>query len=113
QDTSSPIAAGHPGVGAYNYETIQTASIGHQDTVVPIPVSQASFTSSAQPTQVDLQWAPTTDDAAGIGLLQYKLYRSDITTGPIATLPTTATSFNDYSVRPSTTYTYTIYAIDQ
>jgi hypothetical protein len=108
QDTS--IGTGQPGLGVLDSSSIAQAAIGHQDTTPPIPINPASISASVQPDQVDLQWGATTDDPNGIGLLKYSVYRNGV---PPADVPLTTTTFSDYTAMPSTSYTYTIYAVDQ
>ncbi len=63
----------------------------------------ATETSSSQ---VTLRWNPSTD-IGGLGLSAYLVYRDGILIGT-----TTATEFTDTTVAPSTSYCYTIIAVD-
>lgn len=81
------------------YATLSTAP----DTTPPSTPQnlQASAVSSSQ---VNLSWAPSTDDVAVTG---YRVYRN----GTQIAQPTT-NSFSDSGLNPSTTYTYTVQAVD-
>jgi Fibronectin type III domain len=56
--------------------------------------------------EIDLSWAASTDD---VGVTGYTIYRGG---AQLTTVGGTATSFADTSVKPSTTYTYTVDAFD-
>ena len=75
--------------------------------MAPGPVIQTSVSSSLSATQVLLKWQGVLDDTNGIGLYQYVVARNGT---PIAsaTEPTLA----DFGLTASTTYTYTIQAMD-
>lgn len=110
QTSDTSISTGQPGVGTVESSSVTEVDIGHQDTTPPIPVDPSTIKAYAQPNQVDLQWGATTDDPNGIGLLEYSIYRNGTW---LANTPTTTTTFSDFTARPNTTYTYTIYAVDQ
>lgn len=69
------------------------------------PTSPSSLTAMAvSPTQVDLDWVPSTDD---VGVVGYRIYRDGAPAGTSAT-----TSFSDVGLTPDTPYSYTITARD-
>src|SRR5262249_31794260 len=59
---------------------------------------------SVSPTQINLSWKASTDN---IGVTGYRVSRNNT---PIAT--TTTTSYSNTSLTPSTSYTYTVAAVD-
>ncbi|MHB8481737.1 MAG: fibronectin type III domain-containing protein [Nitrospiria bacterium] len=70
------------------------------------PSVPANLTASlAAPYQINLTWAPSTDNDRVAG---YKIYRN----GTLETY-TTSTSFADQGLNPGTTYTYTVSAYDR
>ena len=70
------------------------------------PTTPSGFTATAvSPTQIALSWAASSDD---VGVVGYKVYRAGallVTVGPVTTLQNTG-------LAPSTTYSYTVQAID-
>jgi acid phosphatase type 7 len=69
------------------------------------PSAPASLTATASGSnQVNLSWSASTDD---VGVASYEIDRDGT---PIGT--SSATSFTDTGVQPSTTYTYTVAALD-
>jgi hypothetical protein len=74
-------------------------------TILPslVTASMATATSSSQ---VTLRWNSSTD-TGGPGLAAYQVFRDGILVGT-----TTATAFTDSTVAPSTSYCYTIIAVD-
>ena len=86
-------------IGAYELIPIN-------DTVpptVPTGLTAPTVTASA----VSLQWNASTDDTSVIG---YTVYRNGTSVG--STSGATATTYTDATVAPSTTYAYTVDAID-
>jgi hypothetical protein len=83
---------------------------GPQDITAPTPVPAASISSYSTNTQVSLQWAATSDDPNGTGVYEYAIYRNGALVGIVGANQTL--SFTDGSVVPSTTYSYTLSAID-
>jgi hypothetical protein len=79
------------------------------DTTPPSVPQNVSATANG-PTSVTVSWSPSID-TGGSGLAGYHVYRADHT-GALATLPASATSFTDSSVKPSTGYSYTVDAFD-
>jgi len=83
---------------------------GQQDYAAPTPVAAPSIGVSPFTNHVDLQWPATSDDANGTGVYEYAIYRNG---GLVGIVPATQSlSFSDTGVVPSTTYTYTLSAID-
>jgi chitodextrinase len=60
-------------------------------------------------TRVDLTWSASADEPGGSGLKGYNVYRG---TTKVTPTPTTGTSFSDTGLTPSTTYSYTVTAVD-
>ncbi|MEK7407925.1 MAG: hypothetical protein AAB225_22875, partial [Acidobacteriota bacterium] len=108
--TDSSIATGKPGVGAYSTpagNSIALVELGPADRVAPSGPNPQSFGASVFPNKVDLQWQGSVDDANGIGFFVFSVVRDG------AWLMCTRTpELSDPTVSPSTTYTYTIYAVD-
>lgn len=73
------------------------------------PSMPGSFTANAgSSTQVALSWTTSTDSDA-TGLDGYTIERDNVV---IATVPASATTYSDTSVKPASTYSYTITAFD-
>ena len=69
------------------------------------PSAPAGLTATANGSnQVNLAWSASTDD---VGVASYEIDRDGVSVGTSST-----TSFTDTSVQPSTTYTYTVAALD-
>jgi chitodextrinase len=73
------------------------------DTTAPSAPTSLTATASGA-TQVDLSWSASSDD---VGVASYEIDRNG---APLGTASTT--SFTDTSAQPSTTYTYTVAALD-
>jgi hypothetical protein len=58
---------------------------------------------AASATEVDLSWQPVPDVDG------YTVYRDSV---PVASIPATSTAYNDVSVSPSTTYSYSVDSFD-
>ncbi|MFO1098478.1 MAG: Ig-like domain-containing protein [Xanthobacteraceae bacterium] len=92
-------AAGNEKVSANS--TFRTAAA--PDTIAPsIPTGLTATVKST--TQIDLAWAPSTDNVAVTG---YQVLRNG---APVATA--TGTSFSDTGLTPSTSYSYAVKAFD-
>lgn len=76
------------------------------DTTAPT-VPQSLTAQAVSATQINISWAPSTDN---IGVTSYKIYRGStiLTTVSAAT----ATSYGDANLTASTSYTYTVVACD-
>lgn len=109
-DTS--IAAGLGGVGGLSMpagNSIARADLGPLEQVGPMGVNVQSIGTSVFPTRVDAQWQGITDDAAGAGICFYENYRNSVFFE--SENPATFT-FSDAGVSASSTYNYTLYAVD-
>ena len=74
------------------------------------PSVPASLQATAPtPTQVQLTWAASTDNAGGSGVAGYRVYRNGSAT---ALASPTTNSYTDNTVAASTTYTYQVRAFD-
>ena len=105
------IANGQAGVGVAGAgypNTVASVGLGEIIVVSPNPVNASTIGTAAVYNEVDIQWQPTTDGTGGSGLSDYSLYRGSTWLG---LMPASQTSFSDTTVSPSTTYTYTLYAV--
>jgi RHS repeat-associated protein len=104
----SSIASGQPGVGAYGTPSgaaITQAALIPMDRIAPAAVQNVA--SSVSPNRVDLQWQGAVDDPNGSGIWCYLVWRNG------AWLATAIRpEWTDETVAPSTTYTYSISAVD-
>jgi hypothetical protein len=107
--TDTSLASGPPGIGVrYTASnTISRVDLGPLDSVAPSPVDAQSIATYALPNSVDMQWQGAADDANGIGVAHYLIYRDSQ-----FLLETGATEWTDATVAPGTTYQYTIVARD-
>ncbi|MBI4087283.1 MAG: right-handed parallel beta-helix repeat-containing protein, partial [Candidatus Liptonbacteria bacterium] len=118
QSTSPAINAGDPGsqyndpngtrndMGAYPFVG-STATTTAADTAAP---SAPNVSYIIHSTQVDLSWAPSTDN---VGVAGYRINRGGSLLVTLATTTTGATiSYYDAGLSPSTTYSYVVTAYD-
>jgi phospholipase C len=93
---------------AFDDAVVDTAFIGGPppptDTTAP-SVPTGLSTTQVLPREVDLSWDPSTDPDSPVA--GYTVYRDGTAVGT-----STATSFPDKTVQPSTTYSYTVDAFD-
>jgi hypothetical protein len=109
--TDSSITSGVGGIGAYNTPSgnaISQVQMGTLDQVAPGAVDPNTIATYVLPNRVELEWPGVVDDANGIGLWGYQIYRGGTLIGQTFT-----PEFDDDSVSPSTTYSYVIKAVDQ
>jgi fibronectin type 3 domain-containing protein len=76
------------------------------DTTPPSPPGNLTATTSS--TQINLSWTAATDN---VGVTGYKVFRNSSATA-LATLPGTATGYTDNTVKPGTSYSYQVTALD-
>ncbi|HEX7259783.1 MAG TPA: Ig-like domain-containing protein, partial [Candidatus Saccharimonadia bacterium] len=89
------------------YATTINVPVDTTAPTIPTNVTATAVSSS----QINLVWSPSSD-TGGSGLRGYNIYRNGSTT-PHNTIPLTATSYGDASgLSPSTTYSYTVEAVD-
>lgn len=81
-----------------------TVSVGNTVDTTPPSVPAGLAATAVSASQINLSWNPSTDDVAVTG---YRISRSGVAIGT-----SSATSFNDPGLSPSTTYTYTVAAFD-
>ena len=94
---------GAPAVSG-SLNAIYSLFLGPLDTVPPVaPV----VTYAAFPLSVSLQWPAVQDDPNGIGVWAYKIYRDGTYIGTAY-----GPSYTDTTVRPGTTYSYKVAAVD-
>ncbi len=105
-----PSTTGNPGIGGYSQPSgsgFVSVSLGHRDVLGPNQIPVTSIASSVFPTSVSLRWQGMADDPHGIGVWDYNIYRNG------TYIDSTATpEFVDTTVVASTTYSYTVYALD-
>jgi len=82
----------------------QLPGLGAPDSVAPTTPTKLLAT-VASSTQINLSWAASTDL---VGVYAYNVYRNG---SPVASV-TSATNYQDTGLSPSTTYTYTVNAVD-
>lgn len=110
-----PLTTGQPGYGGYNIPSDSgfaipyqgSIKIGHHDTVAPQTVIPTSVATSLLPNSASLKWQGVADDPVGIGVFQYMVTRNG---SPMTTI--SEPEYADATVQPSTTYTYSIQAVD-
>lgn len=112
------VPAGKPGVGVHStvaggpmYSSISSADLGACDTIGPNQVELASIGTSLFANRADFQWQGVMDNVNGIGLAYYQILRSD-GVNDVWMANTPDSEYEDATVSPSTTYTYTIRAVD-
>jgi len=81
--------------------------LGSTPDSAPPTVPSGLTATAVSASQINLAWSPSTD--TGSGIAGYRIYRNGGTT-PIAT--TTATSYSNTGLTPSTAYSYTVDAFD-
>ena len=109
-----PLTTGSPGIGGYEQVTgwafgggFLSTLIGHHDTIAPNQIPATSVATSIFPTAASLKWGSVSDDANGVGVYGSYVTRSGQQPAFVPTL-----EFTDPTVQPSTSYTYTIQAVD-
>lgn len=106
----SDLADGKPGIGVYAANagnTITPVRLGALDRVAPGGINAQSVGVSTRATSVDLQWAGVADDANGIGVWLYHVWRDGVWIDNRQTPRIT-----DDAVQPNGAYTYQIQACD-
>jgi hypothetical protein len=106
-DTSLPTGKPGIGVSSSSSNTISSVKFGALDTVAPSPVSLQSIATYPLPATVDMQWQAAVDDANGIGVAHYLVYRGGVLIGE-----TGGPEFTDDGVSPGQTYQYAVVARD-
>ncbi|MCX6622804.1 MAG: hypothetical protein NTY38_17410, partial [Acidobacteria bacterium] len=105
------IMDGKAGVGVRGVpagNTMTTTDLGPLDTVAPSPIDRQTLGASAFSDHVEFQWRAPADDANGIGVSAYSVYRD----GNLIFTDYAATGVDDGSVAPATTYSYRIDTTD-
>jgi len=108
--TDSSITSGVAGIGVYNTpsgNSVENVSLGPLDRVAPSAVTAQSIATYVLPNRVEMQWQGVVDDANGIGLWNYQVYRNQVYIGQTFT-----PDFDDDAVTPGTQYSYMIKAVD-
>jgi len=73
------VSSGQPGIGAANAPSdngFTLAALGLRDSVPPNAVSSSSVKTYLTPNEVDLSWDGVADDANGVGVMYYIVFRS-------------------------------------
>jgi chitodextrinase len=91
------------GYGMSGYATASATTDDVPDVTAPSVPTDLSATAVSS-TQIDLTWTASTDD---VGVTGYRVYRDSVYLKEVAT-----TSTSDTELSPSTTYTYTVSAVD-
>jgi hypothetical protein len=115
---SIPQTSGQPGYGAYNvpsanafthptYPAAGAVRIGHHDIQPPPAVARTAVATSLLPYSASLKWQGVADDPVGIGVFEYLISRNGTAMATIF-----EPEFTDATVQPSTTYTYSVQAVD-
>ena len=102
--------AGQPGIGAYGApagNAIAQVRLGAIDRTAPSAVDSHKLAASVFRTRVELKWAAAADDANGIGLAGYWIYRDGIYLGRTANL-----YFADEAVAAGEQHAYLVRALD-
>ena len=109
--------------GSYNYSVIAFDTAGHTSVASPVavmttriddvaPTTPVGLTANAlNASSVLLAWNPSTDfpNPGGVGVAGYHIYRG---TATVPTYTSATTTFTDFNVAASTTYSYTVRAYD-
>jgi hypothetical protein len=81
---------------------------GVTDNVPPTPLTTLSAT-VVSTSRIDLSWNGATDN---VGVTGYQIYRAVGTGAPVKLADVTGASYSDTTASPSTSYTYSVYALD-
>lgn len=108
--TGTEIASGYPGIGtdgqgSLNY--MATAMFGKIELVPPPALNNQSIRATASPNAVELAWDAAQDDAEGIGVCWYIVWRDGDVNGI-----TLDPNFYSPGVEPGHTYGYQILPVD-
>jgi hypothetical protein len=109
-DSSSPLTTGAMGVGGRSMpsgNSIAQVDLFPLDRIAPSPVIQGTIAATSFASEVDAQWQGAVDDPNGVGVGSYEILRNGVFYRYVD-----EPDFADQAVSPSTTYTYTIYALD-
>lgn len=109
-DASAISTGGHPGVGMVGPPTangIARVELGPADRTAPTAVNAGTVQTSSFPNHVDLHWTASSDDANGVGIAYYDVYRNGVWVNH-----TISPQFTDTAVSASTSYTYWIVPVD-
>jgi Calcineurin-like phosphoesterase/Fibronectin type III domain len=112
---TSPVSYAALNPGPHTFTVASTDSTGTDpspatatwtiDTTAPTPPTQPAATAPA-PNEVDVSWTAATDN---VGVARYDILRDGVNVGSV---DAPSTTFTDTSVAPSTTYQYSIDAVD-
>ena len=108
--TDTAISTGKPGVGArwtQGENRLANANFGPADRQAPFAVDSSSVATAVFPNSVDMQWEGAADDANGIGVAGYKLYRNNVFVTDLY-----SSAYTDATLSPSQTYQYKLYSFD-
>ncbi len=102
--------SGPPGIGGRSMPStnaISLVELGPQDQVAPSPINASTFATTVYANSVTAEWQGAVDDANGVGIGAYVIYRTDG-----LYIYSYDASFYDATVQPNTTYTYQVSAHD-
>ncbi|MGJ5820991.1 RHS repeat domain-containing protein, partial [Paludibaculum fermentans] len=108
---SSSLTTGKAGVGIRNSSanaSITRVDLGPLDRTAPAAMTLSSVATWPMPASVDMQWDGAPDDANGTGVVRYQIARN---ASPLVF--TRGGLFTDAAVTASTTYSYSISAMDR
>ncbi len=89
--------------GTYYLDAVSISGVSTGDTTAPtVPIGLTA--GAVTPTSIPLSWTASTDD---VGVTEYRILREGTQVGT-----TTSTSFTDTGLTPSTSYSYTVRAVD-
>jgi hypothetical protein len=83
-----------------------------QDGVAPSVPQGLATTTAPSSSSVSLGWSGSTDNSGGSGVAGYRVYRSDVTGGPLNSSLVTQPAYTDSTVAAGTTYSYSVSAVD-
>jgi len=115
--SETSLTDGYPGVGARQIpdkgdntgaHSVYGVQLGPGDSIGPYAVDPYQVTSTYTGGCLNINWAPAADDADGIGVGFYHIFRNDTWVGSPKT-----TTLSDCGVTAGQSYTYRFYVVDQ
>ncbi|MBI4910107.1 MAG: hypothetical protein HY820_41200 [Acidobacteria bacterium] len=109
--TDSDLTTGKGGFGGYGfvgYNGVIQCQLGPLDRNAPSTPSGTSAYTTALANTVDIQWGGVADDANGVGVYSYQVFRDGNYLAEVY-----GTGFSDTTVAASSSYSYLIKAVDR